>query len=376
MSQFKVEVVKVGELERHPQADTLSITTAQGCPLIVKSDSFWAGDNAVYIPIDAMVPVARPEFSFLANKDKPRTHERIKAKKLRGIFSMGILVPVPKKPARFYDNFLGIHREYTIGEDLAGVLGVTKFEEEEEVQETGSHFSRLYRKWKWKLFGKKSGPRGAGNSHGIAAGPFPYYDLESARHYGYLFDENEEVVLTEKVHGQNGRWGWVDGNKWLVASHGSYKDPEGDSNWAHAAQLYNLKEKLSHYPNVVLYGEVFGVTKKGANIQHLTYGAKTTQLRIFDVYNLITQEWLSYDEMVAFVGAIGLDTVPVLYRGPWKGLPAHEALAEGESAIAKHIREGWVARPASERNADHFGRLVLKFVGQGYLLGNKRTEKH
>jgi hypothetical protein len=62
---------------------------------------------------------AHPEFEFLKSPNHPdRTHERIKAKRLRGVFSMGFLMPAPAGAAE--------------GQDLAKDLGVYKYEEPEE----------------------------------------------------------------------------------------------------------------------------------------------------------------------------------------------------------------------------------------------------
>lgn len=379
MSEFRVEVVRIGTIEKHPNADTLSTTTVQGNPVVMKSGSFDEGELAVYVPIDSMVPVAREEFSFLTNKDKPREFERIKAKRLRGIFSMGMLVPVPFKPRPKWDYFQILDpSSYKEDEDLKDVLGVTKFEEEDEApqQLKGNALTRFYRKWTWKLFRAGKHARSKQYSEAHLTGPFPYYDLESARRYGHFFVEGEEVVLTEKIHGQNGRIGWdIKGEKFLVASHGSYKDPEGDSNWARVAQMFDLKNKLAARPGFVVYGEVFGIGSNGSKIQHLTYGMTDTAFRVFDVYDMDNKYWLDYDQIVVFANCIGLETAPELYRGPWTSLDHFLPLAEGKSTLADHIREGWVARPVKERIVPHFGRLVLKYVGQGYLLGN-RTEKH
>lgn len=375
MSEFKVEVVKIGKIDKHPNADSLSITEIQGCPVIFRTGDFKEGGTAAYVPIDSMVPVARKEFAFLTNKDKPREFERIKAKRLRNIFSMGMLVPVPERHRLFW----GLMRNpyaFNIGSDVASTLGVKKFEEEEDENTKGA-FESFYRKWKWKLFGgtkyrgKVSGPK--------TSGPFPYYDLESARRYGNLFVEGEEVVITEKIHGQNARFGWADG-KYLIASHGTYKQEDDESpsnNWSALSRKLGLKTLLEPYQDTVIYGEVYGVNANGKGIQHLTYGEKGTSFRVFDVFDLKTRRWYNHNELVMFATTIlGLKTVPVLYRGPWLGLEAHAPLAEGKSTLANHIREGWVARPTCGRDAEHFGRLVLKYVGQGYLLDSKRTEKH
>jgi hypothetical protein len=80
-----------------------------------------------------------------------------------------------------------------------------------------------------------------------------------------------------------------------------------------------------------------------------------------------TRRYLDYDEFVALLQRLGLPQVPVLYRGPWsKELWKH---ADGESTLAKHIREGFVVRPMKERfEATLGGRLILKLHGEAFLL--------
>ena len=98
MSEFFTNVVKIGPVLKHPNADQLEITNVYcdengfgGYPCIIKAGSFKQGDLAVYISVDALCPTANPVFSFLKRKNEE--YARIKAVRLRGIFSMGILVP-------------------------------------------------------------------------------------------------------------------------------------------------------------------------------------------------------------------------------------------------------------------------------------------
>ena len=55
-TNLKVEVVEIGELEKHPNADTLSIVKVKGWQCIVKTDEFKDVKLAAYIPIDSLIP--------------------------------------------------------------------------------------------------------------------------------------------------------------------------------------------------------------------------------------------------------------------------------------------------------------------------------
>jgi RNA ligase (TIGR02306 family) len=166
MSTFSVPVVRVGAVSRHPYADTLSLTEVSGCPVVLRTGSFSEGDLAIYVPVDAVVDTTVPELAFLAAEGKTST--RIRAKRLRGTFSMGLLIPAPAGASE--------------GEDLAERLRIAKWEEPEPVSMAGEQ----------------------------AKAPsllVPTYELEAWRHYGStLFDAGEEVVVTEKLHGTNGRF--------------------------------------------------------------------------------------------------------------------------------------------------------------------------
>jgi len=384
MSQFSVEVVRIAKIEKNPNADSLSITEALGNPVQFRTPDYGVGSKAVYVPIDSMVPVNRPEFAFLANKDKPKEYERIKAKKLRGVFSCGLLLPVPARPewqqkiSRLTLGFL--YAPYDVGDDLAEVLGVKKFEEEEDDEpDTSTSLSRLYRKWKWKLFGKKSSgpkePRGRVSDKG----PFPHYEIENVRRYKEALIEGEQVVIFEKLHGCQFRAGWVDG-EWKIASHRRYRNPD-DTNptnhWGSVARSLKLKERLDAFKDHVVYGEVFGVSETGKPIQDLTYGATEPTLKIFDVYFIPSRRWFNADEIIEFANSIGIGTPPVLYRGDWKGVDYHAPTLETKSKLCPaNIMEGGVIRPVLERSELKLGRVVLKLVTQNYLLRKGGSEKH
>ena len=89
----KVEIVKVS-VEPHSNADRLEVCRIFGFTCCVAKGSFQDGQLAAYIQPDSVVDSTRPEFEFLSG------HERIKVKKLRGIVSMGLLMPGPPKAHR------------------------------------------------------------------------------------------------------------------------------------------------------------------------------------------------------------------------------------------------------------------------------------
>lgn len=321
MSEFHVEVVKVGPVEKHPNADTLGITKVGEYPVIVRLGETNEGDLAVYVPVDCVVPDSDPRWSFLQGKT------RIKAKKLRGVFSMGLLTPADPS--------------WTEGQNVTELMGIKKYENPEEM-----------------------GLRVQGGDNEHCPFVFPRYtDIEAYRKYPNVFDESQLVVVTEKIHGTNARFVFKDGRLWAASHHAVKKDDEKCIWWS-IAKKYDLEKKLSAYPDVIIYGEIYGW------VQKLRYGHEmnTASLRLFDAFDMQTGQYLHWSSLNALAGRLDLDLVPILYEGLFdkeKILP----MAEGQTTLgADHVREGIVIKHMYERYDPTIGRAILKHVGQGYLL--------
>lgn len=330
MTEFRVQVVKIAKVGKHPNADTLDITSVSGnYPVVFKRGSFRPGDLAVHVPPDALVPTDRSEFSFLADKADSNGMYRVRATKLRGIPSFGLLVPVPRVPNS--DEAL------SHGQDVGHLLGVQKFESETD-KLTNAQGSML------------SCPLG---------NMVPHYDIEGLRRYEQLFAAGENVWVTEKVHGANGRWVFHDGKLYC----GSRTKWREHSVWNRMAEKHSLHRHLSNHPGLVLYGEVYG-----PGIQDLTYGLKEPEVVFFDAYDTNARRWFNTESFFEFCDRYGLPTVPVLHHGPFDLAQCYE-LAEGKTTLngAKHVREGVVIKPFRERWDDVVGRVFLKLPGQGYL---------
>lgn len=325
MSEFHVEVVRLGAVEKHPNADTLSIARVHGgYPVIFRTGEYREGDLAVYVPVDAIVPTDGERFAFLG--DGTGRPARIRAKRLRGIFSMGLLTPADPV--------------WTEGQDVREALEVEKYDPVERRQ------------------GYASGA--ASPDLDDDPGVLPEYDLEGLRKYGRLLVPGEEVVLTEKIHGANGRAVVVDG-RFYVGSRSNFWKPESANWWATVAREYDLADRLSLLPGLAIYFEVYGPVQ---DLQYATGGQ--LRLAVFDALDWKERRWLNVDELAATCAEIGLPLVPQLYRGPWStDLVVH---AEGPSTLGLgHVREGFVVRPVRERWEDRLGRVILKMHGEGFL---------
>jgi RNA ligase (TIGR02306 family) len=370
MSTFACPVVEIQGHGKHKNADTLRITQVEGSTCIFKEGAFDKGDWAVFCPVDAVVPLDRSYFAWLRDPKKPnKTHHRVKAMRLRGVFSDGFLTPLREifpefEKTREAGIYLGrtaegVEHEVKLGSDLSEVLGVTKAE---DILPPALH----------------------GDSE-RDPGFMPVYDLEPWKKYRGVFENGEQVVITEKLHGTNSRFCYKDGRLWVgshkrIVATDALSDgtiPRPNMWWAIARQ-YGLEEKLKELPELVVFGEVYG------DVQDLKYGVPPGERRfaVFDIYETALHEYAPWPLLKAFCDRLGLPTVPVLYEGPYsadlvegltnppEGQPAYT------STIAGCIREGVVVKTQKERWNPETRRTILKHVSQAYLLRKGGTEAH
>ena len=341
MSVFSCDVVTIQGAGKHPDADRLYITEVLGNPVIFSKESFSVGDKAVYIPVDALVDTRRPEFSFLRKKDN-RDWERVKALKLRGIYSEGLLVPVPAELTNVQEGY-----------DAKEILGVKKYEEKTD----GTIF---------------------GGDQSADPGFMPSFDLEPYGKNKKHLVEGERVVVTEKIHGTNARFGFKDGEL-HVGSHHTFKRFDPDNLYWKTAIELDLKSKFSQLglEGLVVYGEIFG------SVQDLKYGAAPGErffraFAIFDSKRKVSETgWAGYEDFVRITDSLDLKRVPALYDGPYVPETV-EPLRFGKTVFpgGDNIREGIVIVPAVERWNARCGRVAFKLVSEDYKLRKNGTEHH
>jgi len=376
LSDWQPQIVKIETVKHHPDADALDVATVLGdYPVIVKRDEYKVGDLAGYIPIDSIVPDTE-QFYFLCPKlyekhedgtqtqlgpkyqvgQVPEKYRIIKAKKIRGVYSQGMLVPFLEEwrmPEAFRHMLDGVplYNHEMIGQSIVDLIGLKKWEESEEENLPGL---------------KKTGTNAEKPPQGWA---MPHYDVDGIRKYVECLQPNEEIVLTEKIHGSNGGF-CHDGTRLWVKSRNFYKKQDEDDMWWDIALRYDLATKLAQFTNLVWYGEVYGQVKGFRYDSIIEGGRLLSRVRFFDIWDVKNMRYLDYDDFVVMVKAAGLEQAPELYRGPWKSKEEMYPYAEGTSTLnPKHVREGWVLRTVKERYEPKLdSRMQVKLVGEGYNL--------
>jgi hypothetical protein len=165
LSTHSVNIIEIKEVKPHEGAERLEIVPVGGWQAVVKKGQFKPGDLAIYIQPDYTVPVELPEFSFLAKGGKSR--HRLKAVRLRGVLSFGLLIPVPA-------NLLG----FPAGTDVMKLLGIERYEPPVV------------------MAGADELP--ADQCPSVYASKF---DLESLANFPGVIVDGEPVLVSEKIHG-------------------------------------------------------------------------------------------------------------------------------------------------------------------------------
>lgn len=328
-STHRVEVVPV-VLEKHPNADSLSIVHIYGYTVVVRTADWEGKAIGAYVPPDSIVDSARAQFAFL------KDHEHVKARKFRGILSFGLLTTAPDGSR--------------IGDDVAEALGVTHYDPPIATQ--------------GKAGGEAEQPPSA---------YVPIYDLEAFKRYAArVFEPGEPVVVTEKIHGANARF-MFDGERMRCGSRTEWKKEHAENLWWRAMRNHpGIEQFCRAFTETVLYAEVYGP------VQDLRYGLTTPAVAAFDI--LDHGAWLSHSSAQKLAQQFALPWVPIIAECPFRE-NAIVALADGPSLVptAKHMREGVVVRPLLERVAtvvhrdpegkEHVDtmRAVLKIISGAYL---------
>lgn len=389
MSEFTCRVVNV-RIEPHPNADAIEIARVGDFQSIVKKGQFQDGDLGVYIPEQAVLPEWLLKEMGFWDEFKGRgtlsgsSGNRVKAIKLRGVLSQGIMLSGAKVwggkelvvggPTVQHPDGVTWYRKVSYfkgGEDVAEFLGVVKYE-----PPVPSHMM--------------------GRIIGVDFAATHKYDFENLKATPDLFKEGEDVVITEKIHGTFMGVGvmpkhlmnekYFEGRVVLfskgLGAKGFLLDHNDTTNlYAQAAAKHDLLRKVlrsyTYFADkfgkpLFVFGEVFGKTPSGAGVQDLTYTGEELGYRAFDICmgNRGTEKYLPWSVLRMESIELGVDLVPLLYSGPFSKEVVLK-LTNGETWLdngQKQIREGVVIKSAWEDAHPQYGRKIAKSISEAYLL--------
>ncbi|WP_330284095.1 RNA ligase (ATP) [Streptomyces sp. NBC_00588] len=353
MSTLRV-TAEVLTIHEHPNADALELAQVGLYRAVVAKGTYRTGDAAVYIPEQSVLPAGLIEELGLTGRLAGGNADRVKAVRLRGELSQGIVC----RPEALAD--VDLAQAALDGTDFAERLGITK--------------------WVPPIPPTMNGD--------VESAPdlLPWVDIENIQRFPDIFAPGEDVVLTEKLHGSACLLTYLaDEDRVHVSSKGfgakslALKEDPRNLYWraVHGHGVAEVAAELAKRlgaRRIGIFGEVYG-----AGVQDLTYGAdgrrESLGYAAFDVSAEIdgTVHWLDPAELLD--GRLPL--VPRLYEGPYD-IERVLSIASGRETVSGrelHLREGVVIRPATERYSPVTGgRAIAKAVSPAYLTRKGGTE--
>jgi RNA ligase (TIGR02306 family) len=335
-------------------ADKIERLKVLGWQLVSGKGNFRPDDLCVFLEIDS-VPPDTATFDFLW-QPSPKVDEhgtaipqprvprpdnfKLRSKRLRGVLSQGLALPVSILPA-------GITP--TEGLDVTEALGVTK--------------------WKPPIHASAREVGGAFPTH-----LFPKTDETRVQAVPEILDElrGAECYIAVKMDGQSltfARYndGGVDTHKVCMRNY-AVKDLPDSPHWQMARQL-RIFERIPQ--GFAVQGEFCG-----PGIQANRIGLKQKEFYAFQVYSIERQDFLDFRDFLHFCDMAGIPTVPIEWVGPLdETLESILKRAEGKYANG-HPREGIVIRPTTECrspvltafNGGGAARTSFKAINNAFLL--------
>lgn len=366
-------VSKISEIKPINGADKIVLAVIEGWECIVKKDQHTVGELVVVATTDAIIPEKIAEEMNITSY--LRKGNRVKTIKLRNVYSECLIIPF---------TFIDKKGSYEYGDDMMEVLGVSKFEPEVKTITLA----------KGKKIRYQSNPA----FH-------VYYKFPNIKNVPNIFNEDDVVQITRKIHGTNARYGIVKKlklsfldktkkflfNKGIIKNknwefieyeyiYGSHNVEKGSDSqgyystdvWKEVADKLKIKEKLFEWlknnkennigSGIILYGEVFG-----PGIQkNFDYNLKELKFNVFDI--TIDNKYQPTLDTTLITQELDLEHVEILYVGNWNKEIQDKFVFNNFIKGTKVPHEGIVVKHTSGKR-----EKVAKVINPDYLIYGEKN---
>jgi RNA ligase (TIGR02306 family) len=357
----------IGSVSEIPGADNIELVTVGGWNAITKKGEYKVDDLVVVATTDAVIPQKLSDDLGVTNY--LRKGQRVRTVKLRGVYSECLIIPMT--------SLSGKGAKGIPGTDLMQTLGITKYEPPVKTITlvSGDRKIKYHQNPNFKV----------------------YYKFPNQKNVPDMFSEEDEVVITRKLHGTNARYGIVRkkklslwdrvkmffGNQWARFDYvyGSHNVEKGSDSqgfyssdvWDDVARKYDIRQKLwdhvkdTYEPfdlseGVVIYGEIYG-----AGIQkNYDYGLTDIKFAGFDIQ--VDGEYQPYINETVHFDCLQLPQVELLYQGNWIKEEQDKYVFNNNIEGTKVPHEGVVVKSVSGNRGK-----VSKVINPSYLIYG---EKH
>jgi RNA ligase (TIGR02306 family) len=312
-------VARINEIKPIEGADKIELAVVGGWNCIIQKGQYGEGGLVVVATTDAIIPQELSDAMNVTNY--LRKGQRVRTVKLRGVYSECLIIPFMycKNAAKLTNT------KWNEGEDMMETLNIFKYEPPAVQIQLSSGRKIKYHQ---------------NPNFGV------YYKFPNLKNVKGMFNEEDLVEITRKMHGTNARYGIVKkrkmsiwdkvkrffGNEWagyeyVYGSHNVEKGSDsqgfyGTDVWADMNKRMGIKEKLWKYATeygpkvigegIVLYGEIYG-----AGIQkNYEYNSSITNFMGFDV--MLDGKYMpTYNAWKIITTELELLYVPILHYGYW-----------------------------------------------------------
>jgi RNA ligase (TIGR02306 family) len=362
-------VAKIDEIKEIVGADKIEQARIGGWNCIIQKGEYNVGDLVVVATTDAVIPESLSNAMNVTNY--LRKGQRVRTVKLRGVYSECLIIPFSYVPTRTK----GVYYE---GDDVMEILKIFKYEPPVKQITLGSGRTIRYSE----------------NPNFLV-----YYKFPNQKNVPEMFNEEDDVQITRKIHGTNARFAVVRkvklsfwdkvkkffrvADKWINYDYvyGSHNVEKGSDSqgfystdvWREIADKYNIKEKLwnfvKHYlledtgSGITLYGEIYGAgIQKGYD-----YGLEEIKFVGFDI--MINGKYLdTLNTKLILTDFLRLPHVEELYVGKWSKELQDMFVVNNFIPKTKVPHEGIVVKSITGERSK-----VSKVINPDYLI---YSEKH
>jgi RNA ligase (TIGR02306 family) len=354
-------VARINEIKLIEGADNIEQGVIGGWNCIIKKGDYKIDDLVAIATTDAVIPQGLSDAMNVTNY--LRKGQRVRTVKLRGVYSECLVIPNQFLP-------IGYNEE---GKDLMETLNIFKYEPPAVQVQLASGRKIKYHQ---------------NPNFGV------YYKFPNIKNVQGMFNEDDVVEVSRKIHGTNARYGIVRkrklsiwdkvkrlfGDKWVDFEYvyGSHNVEKGSDSqgfydtdvWKTIAEKHNIREKLWEFvksneyyigDGFVIYGEIYG-----PGIQkNYDYGLTEIEYTGFDV--TINGEYQPLNRSFMYHNMLGLQYVPVLAVDMWsQELQERHMFDKIEGTKVPH--EGVVIK-----KIDGDRRKVAKIINPEYLIYGEKN---
>lgn len=293
-------------------AERIETATVLGWSAVVRKGEFQVGEEIIFVFPDTFIPK-----KYIDSSAPPDEKVRLKTIRLRGQYSAGLILKAALGEGIDHDKLsehLGIEKyEPPVPPCLAGTA-------------IGSFPTHLVPKT---------------DEDNYRSNPGVWDELNEARFLGV------DLILTTKYDGTSATYihneQTINKSAFRVCSRNLELTYDAENTYWKIADKYKIHEKLQALNRyVAIQGEIVGEGIQGNNI-----GIKGQEFYIFLVKDLVSGEWLSWDDTKLLAAQLGIPTVPEVAR--FSEIPTKESLQEMVNALkypSGSFVEGGVLRTA------------------------------